>query len=347
MPNAVAAVLTIIFALVPVKSYVRPDQPVNIRFIQTQPTAATAKTIDALGPTDAARLPDIFSPAQVNDLVDQAGQPEFALYTFDGKAVEATAVHGVDLSKGVVDVAAFFPQIRKEGTWILTWRTAQPLVITTSTNPGFGQRNISYQLDKIRPQLESMPKDQQQKIIESLTGAVCIHIEPLQYTVITSDKGIMKATFAYDVAPVTVENFIHLAQGGFYDGSSFHRIIKKFMIQGGDSLEQGAGGGGPGYAVHREFNERPHNRGTLSMARTNDPDSAGSQFFIIHQRGDSSANLDRQYTVFGQTFEGLDVLDKIAETPVSDDNGTVSGPKPRINSIQILPATGEMYGIKK
>jgi peptidyl-prolyl cis-trans isomerase B (cyclophilin B) len=342
----VAVVAAAILALVPAKPFVRPDQPVNIRFVQSQGDAAN-KLIAALGPIDAAKVADTYAPASVTDLIDQSGLPDFALYTFDGKPVQATAVHNVDLSKGVVDLAAFYPQIRKEGTWILTWNSAQPLVISTNANPGFSNKNIPWKLNEMRPRFETAPKEQQQQIVDNLCRPVCIHLEPLVYAQINTDKGNMKATLDYGVAPNTVDSFIRLASGHFYDGSSFHRVIKTFMIQGGDSLEQEAGGGGPGFDIRREFSEKPHQRGALSMARTNDPDSAGSQFFIIHQRSESSVSLDRQYTVFGQVFEGLDIVDKIAETPVSDDNGTVSGAKPRITSIEILPATAEIYGIKK
>ncbi len=342
----VALVAAAILALVPAKAYVRPDQPVNIQCVQSQSDAAT-KLIDALGPIEAAKVPGTYAPAPAATIVDPSGLPRCALYTFDGKPLPPSTVPNADASKGVIDLAAFFPQIRKEGTWILTWNSAQPLVISTNANPGFSIKNIPYKLNEMRPRIDAAPKEQQQQFIDSLTRPVSIHIEPLQYALITTDKGVIKATLAYDVAPNTVDNFIHLANDRFYDGSSFHRVIKTFMIQGGDSLEEQAGGGGPGNEIRREFSDRPHIRGALSMARTSDPDSAGSQFFIIHQRSDSSVSLDRQYTVFGQVFDGLDVVDKIADTSVADDNGTVSGPKPRINAIDILPATPQIYGITK
>src|SRR6266478_7674697 len=121
------------------------------------------------------------------------------------------------------------------------------------------------------------------------------------------------------VAPKTVENFKALAAKGFYDGTAFHRIVKGFMIQGGDPLtkdpeaEDSWGTGGPGHKVKAEFNDRPHVRGVLSMARSSDPNSAGSQFFIC--LGEASS-LDHQYTAFGKLIKGLDVLDKIGATPV-------------------------------
>jgi peptidyl-prolyl cis-trans isomerase B (cyclophilin B) len=127
--------------------------------------------------------------------------------------------------------------------------------------------------------------------------------------------GDMVARFFPDVAPKTVKNFCDLAQKGFYNGLIFHRVIRGFMIQGGDP--EGTGNGGPGYTIKAEFSNRPHVRGTLSMARSSDPDSAGSQFFIVH--GAHADHLDGKYTVFGELVSGLDVLDKIATAPVSGE----------------------------
>ena len=116
-----------------------------------------------------------------------------------------------------------------------------------------------------------------------------------------------------DLAPETVRNFEKLAGSGFYDGTLFHRVIPGFMIQGGDpntkqSNKSSWGTGGPGYAIKAEFSSRSHLRGIVSMARAQDPDSAGSQFFIVTN---DSTFLDRQYTVFGEVTEGMDVADKI------------------------------------
>jgi peptidyl-prolyl cis-trans isomerase B (cyclophilin B) len=111
-------------------------------------------------------------------------------------------------------------------------------------------------------------------------------------------------------APHHVNSFIFLAKEGFYDGVIFHRVIPGFMIQGGDPT--GTGGGGPGYQLKAEFNDTKHTRGILSAARTPDPDSAGSQFFIMH--GDAPS-LDNQYSAFGKVSEGMDVVDKIATAP--------------------------------
>ena len=160
-----------------------------------------------------------------------------------------------------------------------------------------------------------------------------------EVAVIKTTAGEMVIEFWPDVAPKTVENFKTLAKKGFYDGTAFHRVIKGFMIQGGDPLTKDAskeamwGTGGPGYQIKAEFNERSHKRGVLSMARSQNPDSAGSQFFICH--GDPTF-LDRQYTAFGKLIKGDDVLEKIATTPTHppDRPNTRQG----IESIKIVPA---------
>jgi len=139
-----------------------------------------------------------------------------------------------------------------------------------------------------------------------------------EVAVITTTEGTMVVEFWTDAAPNTIANFKKLANSGFYDGTCFHRVIKGFMIQGGDPLtkdpskEDMLGTGGPGYSIKAEFNDHPHVRGVISMARSQDPDSAGSQFFICH--GDPSF-LDHQYTTFGKLIKGDDVLEKIATTP--------------------------------
>jgi len=161
--------------------------------------------------------------------------------------------------------------------------------------------------------------------------------------IIHTSEGDMTVEFWSDVAPKTVENFKKLAREGFYNGTAFHRIIKGFMIQGGDpntkdpSKEALYGTGGPGYKIQAEFNDRSHQKGVLSMARSADPNSAGSQFFIC----DGNANfLDRQYTAFGKVVKGIDVLDKIASTPVTNNRGENSKPTKRIEikKIDLVPA---------
>ena len=152
------------------------------------------------------------------------------------------------------------------------------------------------------------------------------------HVVIDTDAGTMTLKLWPEVAPKTVENFIKLAGEGFYDGTAFHRIVRGFMIQGGDPLSKEdhphVGTGGPGCQIKAEFNDRSHVRGVLSMARSQDPDSAGSQFFIC--LGDATF-LDRQYTCFGELIEGDEVLEAIGNTPTSMSNGgEMSKPENRV-----------------
>ena len=158
-------------------------------------------------------------------------------------------------------------------------------------------------------------------------------------TITMEAGGVIELELYPDLAPQAVRNFVSLARRGYYDGLTFHRIMKGFMIQGGDP--EGTGGGGPGYTIKGEFaingftNDLKHTRGVLSMARLGDPayDSAGSQFFIMHADNDG---LDGSYAGFGKVVSGMDVVDKIAETPNSGPNGAVAeANKPIIKTITI------------
>jgi len=165
-----------------------------------------------------------------------------------------------------------------------------------------------------------------------------------EVAVIKTSEGDMVVRFWTDAAPNTIDNFKKLARQGFYDGTIFHRIVKGFMIQGGDpnskdpAKENSYGEGGPGYNIKAEFNDHSHDPGVISMARGPDPDSAGSQFFIclapVHR-------LDHQYTTFGKLIKGDDVLEKIGDTPVTRNSmGEPSKPTKRwvIESVKIVPA---------
>ena len=165
-----------------------------------------------------------------------------------------------------------------------------------------------------------------------------------EVAVIKTNEGEMVVEFWTDAAPNTIENFKKLARQGFYDGTIFHRIVKGFMIQGGDpnskdtAKESSFGQGGPGYEIKAEFNNHSHDRGVLSMARGPDPDSAGSQFFICLA---PVRRLDGQYTTFGKLIKGGDVLEKIGNTPVErNTQGEMSKPTKRvvIESVKIVPA---------
>src|SRR5439155_8177914 len=165
-----------------------------------------------------------------------------------------------------------------------------------------------------------------------------------EVAVIKTNEGEMVVQFWTDAAPNTIENFKKLARQGFYDGTIFHRIVKGFMIQGGDpnskdsAKESAYGAGGPGYKIKAEFNNHSHDRGVISMARGPDPDSAGSQFFICLA---PVRRLDGQYTTFGKLIKGDDVLEKIGDTPVERNaQGEMSKPTKRIviENIEIVRA---------
>ena len=167
-------------------------------------------------------------------------------------------------------------------------------------------------------------------------------METNEVAVIKTVHGEMVIEFWPEVAPLTVENFKTLAKKGFYDGTAFHRVVKGFMIQGGDPLSKtddpAVGTGGPGHKVKAEFNERPHVRGVISMARSANPDSAGSQFFIC--LGEAKF-LDRQYTAFGRLIKGDEVLEKIGAVQTAESGGGErSRPVTRmgVESVRIAPA---------
>jgi peptidyl-prolyl cis-trans isomerase B (cyclophilin B) len=212
-----------------------------------------------------------------------------------------------------------------------------PSATTTGATPATTQAQADAQV-KIEP---AKPAETQPKPGEIKETPVSSN----EVAVIKTTAGEMVAEFWPDVAPNTVDNFKKLASKGFYDGQAFHRIMKGFMIQGGDPLTKDPakeamwGTGDPGYKIKAEFNDRKHVRGVLSMARSRDPDSAGSQFFICL---DAAPNLDNQYTGFGKVIKGEDVLLKIGDTPVGPSaSGERSKPLTRvgIESIKIVPAS--------
>lgn len=160
-------------------------------------------------------------------------------------------------------------------------------------------------------------------------------------TITMTNGDVMKAELYPEIAPNTVNNFIPLVQKGFYDGLIFHRVISGFMIQGGDP--QGTGMGGPGYSIKGEFamngvrNDLKHTRGVLSMARSMMPNSAGSQFFIMHA---NAPHLDGQYAAFGKVVEGLDVVDKIASVRTGWQDKPVEEQKIQSMTVELF---GETY----
>lgn len=195
----------------------------------------------------------------------------------------------------------------------------------------------AFSLAGCQSKTEQEPEEQAQQSQEDQSNADLLsgkhHAE-----ITVRDYGTIKVELDADTAPVTVTNFVDLANDGFYDGLTFHRIISGFMIQGGDP--QGNGTGGSGKTIKGEFSsngvENPisHERGVISMARSRDYDSASSQFFIMHEDTDS---LDGEYAAFGHVTEGMEIVDKICEdTKVEDGNGTVAAEnQPVIETVKI------------
>ena len=330
----------------PVKAYTKPDEAIVVRFVNEKGEEGK-KAVAELG-VAAGKL-DLFTAAPATEIATASGAPLFKVYSATGEE-QKFEVGGVKPSTdGTVDLSAAYPKLKEGGTFFVTWKDAPPLVIETLFNTSY---------PAFKAKIQSLSGDEKKAALERF-GPMVTHMELAEYAVITTDKGVIKAKFAYDDAPHTIDNYISLARQGFYDDSAFHRVIFNFMIQGGDSYANTAkaGQGGPGYDVPHEFSDKKHLRGVLSMARssgdmasptgktiTTAEDTAGSQFFIMH--GDSP-NLDGGYTAFGDVFEGMNVVDAIAKTPTSDNNGTVKGDRPKIVSIRILPATAEIYRLKK
>jgi cyclophilin family peptidyl-prolyl cis-trans isomerase len=169
--------------------------------------------------------------------------------------------------------------------------------------------------------------------------SILMTVSPVQagdIVMIETTLGNIELELLADDAPGHVKNFKDLAGKGFYDGTTFHRVIPGFMIQGGDPNSKGDvrsthGVGGPGYTIKQEFNDMPHDRGVLSMARSSDPDSAGSQFFIVVE---DSHFLDNQYTAFGRVTKGMEVVDKIVSVP--RDSGDNPEERVEMKSVKIV-----------
>jgi peptidyl-prolyl cis-trans isomerase B (cyclophilin B) len=168
---------------------------------------------------------------------------------------------------------------------------------------------------------EPLTMEEIQELINTVQEMPLEPVAANEVAVMKTNLGTMVIEFFPDKAPQHCAYFKRLVNAGFYTCTKFHRVIKNFMIQGGDILTRDAtssndGGGSPGYRIAAEFNDIPHDKGILSMARGREPDTAGSQFFICHTR-QGTKGLDGQYTVFGRVIEGLEVIDLIADSPLT------------------------------
>ena len=247
---------------------------------------------------------------------------------FYGKRIEPAGDTTITKDKEI-DLRAVFPQVSVPGAYIV-------LAVPKAGSDDFlGTPLVLTVRDDKRP--------------DAPPGGMVTKIEPLCYAKMDTDHGEVSMMFYYDVAPVTVDSFLGLAAGGYFDGLTFHRIVPGFVIQGGDP--RGDGTGGPGYNINAEFNDRPHEEGVLSMARQGDPNeaagqmprpeyanSAGSQFFVCLD-GKNTRRLDRKYTAFGKVFKGMEAVKAIAATPIAD-RATGKPQTPQvIKSVRVVPVT--------
>lgn len=254
----------------------------------------------------------------LNVTIKPQGEAQLVLTDFTGKTLEGNKdAANVGPGEATKDLKTVFPQVAQPGTYIL-------YVVPKGKEPA---------------QFEGTPlviRVHEDKRHGAAPGPEIIKVEPLKYAVMTTKQGTMTMGFYYDVAPNTVNNFLTLAEQGYFDGLTFHRIMPEFVIQGGDP--RGDGTGGPGYQINAEFNERPHEPGVLSMARSQEENSAGSQFFICLNYKNTS-QLDRKYTAFGRVVDGMDVVKAIAATPIEDPQSGRPKQPPVIEKVEVKPVT--------
>jgi peptidyl-prolyl cis-trans isomerase B (cyclophilin B) len=263
-----------------------------------------------------------FSPGKPIE-VKVAGQGDVTLVLTDflGNPVQARGPADVAGGTGTVDVRTVFPAVDTAGTYLLyavakgadvakgvTTFQGTPLVVGVRADRRSGAPN----------------------------GPMVVKVEPLRYLVMTTNRGPITMAFYYDVAPHTTSNFLTLAAEGYFSGLSFHRIVPKFVIQGGDP--RGDGTGGPGYQIDAEFNERPHHEGVLSMARSMDVNSAGSQFFVCLDYAQTK-QLDRKYTAFGKVVGPMDAVKAIAAAPTNAENDRPNEPQ-TIEKVEVKDVAG-------
>jgi len=243
-----------------------------------------------------------------------------ALTDFAGRAIAAKG--SADVSAGQsADLKTIFPAVATPGTYLLYALPKGASAAAGAPNDFLGTPIV------IEVLVARFSEDQ---------SAMVTHLVPLQYVVMDTDAGEMTLIFFYDSAPHTAQNFLDLCSEGYYDGLTFHRVVPGFVIQGGDPTATGMGG--PGYFVTAEFNNQPHEQGVLSMARSQDPNSAGSQFFVCLDYNQTQ-KLDHKYTAFGKVQKGMEAVNKIASGKLSDpQKGTPQTPT-TITKVQVLAVT--------
>jgi cyclophilin family peptidyl-prolyl cis-trans isomerase len=275
------------------------------------------------------------APSQPIEVMAKSPAPlTLLLADFSGSTIAPTA--SADVKDGqTVDLKGLYPSLSKPGTYLL-FAVPTPKSADMISAANFVGTPVVIEV-------------REDKRIGAPAGAMVYRLEPLQYAVMSTDQGEMTLAFYYDAAPVTVDNFLHLAGQGFYDGLTFHTILPGFTIQSGDP--KGDGTGGPGYNIDAEFSTRKHEAGVLSMSRMRDPledpttgvgprqefaNSAGSQFFICLDYKNTQ-QYDRLYTAFAQVAgkEGIQTLSKIASAPLADAKQGRPVKAPVIRSVSV------------
>jgi cyclophilin family peptidyl-prolyl cis-trans isomerase len=296
------------------------------------PLGAAMMIWSVLFPAKLWYAPD--QPVMVRVAPEANSPVTLVLTDFTGKPFDPRGGADIDTEKDV-DVKSVFTQLTLPGTYVLF----------AVAKPANGQATASDVAHFVGTPL--VIEVRQDKRRDAPQSPLVVHVEALRYALISTDRGEMTAAFYYDDAPNTVTSFLSLAEGGFYDGLLFHRIVPGFVVQTGDPRNDGTGG--PGFNLPAEFNDRPHLEGVLSMARQQDPverqgsmprseyaNSAGSQFFICLNY-DATKQLDGRYTAFGRVVDGIEALHALASAPVGGPSGDRPEKPPVIKSIKVLP----------
>jgi cyclophilin family peptidyl-prolyl cis-trans isomerase len=269
-----------------------------------------------------------YPPSQPAEFkVDSSADVTLVLTDFAGKQLDAKGSADVGAGK-TIDIKSIFPQLSSLGTYVL----------------------YAVPKGKSFPEFDGTPVVVEVRGDSGMGEPSVMKVQPLQYVVMQTSAGPMTMVFWYNVAPNTVDSFLRLCSEGYYDGLTFHRIVPGFVIQGGDP--KGTGNGGPGYTVNAEFNDQKHLPGVLSMARTNDPNSAGSQFFVCLDYANTQ-HLDHQYTGFGKVVDGMNAVTAIATTKIANPATGAPETPQVIQKVTVSPVTAkenpyaEMFGFKK
>src|SRR4051812_25499605 len=279
-------------------------------------TSLTLLLAAALTPTRTWYPPDV--PLTISAKSD--GEARLVLTDFQGNKIEPAA--GADVAvngEAAKDLKKLFNQVAQPGTYLL-------YVVGKDKNlPDF----------QGTPLVVSVRSDERRG---APAGPMVTKVEPLRYAIMRTKAGNMTMAFYYDVAPNTGTNFLDLASHEYYDNLSFHRIVPGFVIQGGDP--RGDGTGGPGYQIDAEFNERKHKEGVLSMARSRDPNSAGSQFFVCLDYNQTK-QLDGKYTAFGKVVDGFPAAQQIAKAELADPRAGRPKEPQAIDKVEVKPVTAQ------